>query len=224
MHAASIRRTIRHYRLAALGAMAIVSATALAEGTTSEGTFVFVNAGASFFWHTATNNVLTLPVFLPKGATSATLAVTGIRHSFTATGIGGGDYELTLPAATSPQSENVYSLALTFDDEAATTWTATLGLVTAYGTGGEGRTRLLAPAGTPQWGRVEQLAVIPIPSGATSLSIDGVEADTGLGGDAGWHALPVPAGRSRRLSMADADGGIWTAALTGTSPTLITFK
>jgi hypothetical protein len=44
----------------------------------SDSTFVFIKPETSFFWHTATNSTMTLPVDFPEGATSATLVVTGM--------------------------------------------------------------------------------------------------------------------------------------------------
>lgn len=218
---------------ARLWCLTLASATALwwggatgnaIAGDTSDESLVFVNAGASYFWHTATNNVLALPIVFPNGATSASLAVTGLRYSFNDTITEEGDYLLEIPQATSPQTENVYSLTLTFDDEAETVQTATLGLVTSYGANGGGSTCVLVPNGTARWGKVEQRAVMPIPYGATSLTVSGVASDTGLGGDAGWYALAVSAGSSQILAMTDAVGTVWTTTLTGIAPTVMVFK
>ena len=49
--------------------------TARADGLTSDPAFVFLAPETSYFWRTATNSVMSLPVEFPEGATSATLGL-----------------------------------------------------------------------------------------------------------------------------------------------------
>ena len=170
----------------------------------SERAFVFVNRGTSSYWHTATNCVLALPVEMPEGATSATLSVTGLRHSATYANITASPFLLTLPAATSTETENVYDLTLTFNDAGATVRTARLGLIKGYNMTVRGATRCLAPKEQRKWGWVKgRRAVFPIPYGMTAFTVGGTAMDTGLGGDQGWYALDVPGGQTIPLTLGE---------------------
>ena len=169
--------------------------TTLAVGATeleSEPTFVFLRPETSSFWHTATNNTMTVPVDFPAGATSARLYVSGVRYTRT--------YD-KLPPADSEDSENVYDLALQFDDDANTVRTAKLGLIKGLSPDAEGTTRCLAPASGNLWGKASKKAVLPIPYGTTSLSVNGVETPTGLDGAQGWYALRIKPGELYSLSL-----------------------
>lgn len=88
----------------------------------SERTFVFLRPETSSFWHTATNSTLTLPIYYPIGATRAALTVSGVKYSYsTNLPANTAEFDLELPAPTSPQSENVYDLTLAFDNGASRT-------------------------------------------------------------------------------------------------------
>ena len=168
----------------------------------SERTFVFLRPETSSFWHTATNSTLTLPVYYPIGATRAALTVSGVKYSYsTNLPANTAEFDLELPAPTSPQSENVYDLTLTFDNGASRT--ARLGLVQGQSPDLEGTTRCLAPAEGREWSTVNKQAVLPIPYGATSLSVEvgGETTVTDLDGSQGWHALRVPGGKELSLSL-----------------------
>ncbi len=168
----------------------------------SGGDFIFVNTKTSSYWHTATNCVLALPIEKPEGATSATLSVTGLRYSATYTNITASPFLLTLPAATSTATENVYDITLTFNDASATVRTARLGLIRGYDATTEALTRCLAPKEQRKWGWVKgRRAVFPIPYGMTFFTVGGVATDTGLGGDQGWYALDVPGGQTIPLTL-----------------------
>ena len=183
----------------ALAAAASASADSAA---TSAGAFVFLDKGTSSYWHTATNCVLALPIEKPEGATSATLSVTGLRYSATYANITASPFLLTLPAATSTATENVYDLTLTFNDAGATVRTARLGLIRGYDATTVALTRCLTPKEWRKWGWVKgRRAVFPIPYGMTSFTIGGVVTDTGLGGDQGWYALDVPGGQTIPLTL-----------------------
>jgi hypothetical protein len=95
----------------------------------------------------------------------------------------------------------VYDLALQFDDDANTVRTAKLGLIKGLSPDAEGTTRCLAPASGNLWGKASKKAVLPIPYGTTSLSVNGVETPTGLDGAQGWYALRIKPGELYSLSL-----------------------
>lgn len=175
-------------KMATLVGAAMVSVAVPAAEITSEPTFVFLKPETSSFWNTATNNTMTVPIDYPAGATSAKLAITGLGYQRDYLDITGVDeFSFELPTVTSPETENVYDLTLTFND--GTVRTAKLGLVQGLSPDSEGTTRCLAPAGSKVWKRVNGKAVLPIPYGMKTLKINGVDTDTGLDGAQGWYAL-----------------------------------
>ena len=201
-------------KMAGVVGAAVVSVAVSAAELTSEPTLVFTRPETSSFWNTATNNVMTVPIDFPSGATTATLTVSGIGYSATYANIekGTDSYTFTLPPAVSPQTENVYDLLLAFND--GTERRAKLGLIDGLSLDAEGTTRCLAPADGRVWGRVRDRAVLPIPCGTTSFTVNGVEHDTGLGGAQGWYALGVRPGEDVSLSMT-ANGLLYSASLRG---------
>ena len=195
----------------------MVGSTARADGLTSDPAFVFLAPETSYFWRTATNNVMTLPVVFPDGADSATLAVTGLSYTASYPGITTNEFTLTLPPAAKSSEENVYDLTLTFND--GTVRSARLGLIQGLAPGGEGSTRCLAPFGGRKWRKVDKRAVLPVPYGvkAFSFQVDGQGpiAETGLDGAAGWYAFELGGGDSAAVSMTDSDDVEWAASLMG---------
>ncbi len=181
--------------------VASVAANAATEAT-SAGDFIFVNEKTSSYWHTATNRVIALPIEFPAGASSATLSVTGPSYSARyAIPAGTAQYPLSLPPATSPSTENVYDLALVFNDAANTVRTAKLGLIEGYDTTTAGWTRCLAPITQRKWGWVRGRVVIPIPFGLEPLAIGGATVDTGLDGAQGWYPLSLKGGQTAHLTL-----------------------
>ena len=170
-------------------------------GDTSESAFVFLCPETSSFWRTATNNVVTLPVEFPEGASSATLTVTAPGYSAQYAIAAPGDFALALPAATSPSTENVYDLALAFDDTASTVRSAKFGVIDSVIPPDAGETRCIAPATDRKWGWVRGRVVIPVPYGIESFTIDGAEAVTGLDGAQGWYPLSLRGGQSAALNL-----------------------
>ncbi len=179
-------------------------------GDTSDSAFVFLCPATSSFWRTATNNVVTLPVEFPEGASAAMLTVTAPGYSAQYAIAAPGDFALTLPAATSPSTENVYDLALAFDDTASTVRSAKLGVIDSVIPPDAGETRCIAPATARKWGWVRGRVVIPVPYGIESFTIDGAEVVTGLDGAQGWYPLSLKGGQSATLNL---DSGAVTATL-----------
>ena len=215
-------------KMASVVGAAVVSVAVSANELTSEPTLVFMRPETSSFWNTATNNVMTVPVDFPAGATRATLTVSGLKYLATYPDImkGTDSFTFELPAADGPQTENVYDLLLVFDD--GTERKAKLGLIEGLSPNAEGTTRCLAPVNGRVWERVKGRAVMPIPYGTTSftVTVNGEQRtdDTGLGGAQGWYALGVKGGEKVSLSLI-ANGLSYSAALTGTSDgTMVVFQ
>ena len=194
-------------RPAILLAACLVSAAAYAEPeATSASTFVYVDTSGSPFWRTASNNVVELSVGFPAGASSASLSVTGAYgFSMTTNNLSEGLFTLALPAATSPETEDVYDLTLTFSD--GTSRTAKFAVIAGVSNGPEGTTRCVTPESSVRWSRVHERAVLPIPYGTTSFTVGGATVDTGLDGAAGWYAYgPLALGASETLGLVAPDG------------------
>ena len=190
---------LKEGKMIALKTAGIVGAalTTLAVGSrelTSEPTFVFLRPETSSFWHTATNNTMTVPIDFPEGASSATLYVSGVAYNHIYENIEADSFTFELPEADSEETENVYDLRLVFNDSGSTVRTAKLGLIRGLSPDPEGVTRCLAPANGRLWERTTGKAVVPIPYGTTSFQVNGVETPTGLDGAQGWFAMDVPAG------------------------------
>ena len=220
-------RTGATWRRIAVAAACAIALSAFPDEPESSPTFVSLRPKENSFWTTATNATMAVPLDFPKDASSATLRICGVSYTNEIRGIAplptfSGGYVVSLPPATKPREENVYDLTLTFDD--GTVRTAKLGLVQGLMPDGEGWTRCIAPAGSGRWSCVVDRAVIPIPYGMTSFTVDGLEIDTGLDGAQGWYALGgMGAGRSVDLALS-AEGGAFAATLVGGSDgTLILF-
>ena len=207
-------------KMATVVGASVLSVAVGAAELTSEPTFVFLRPETSSFWHTATNNQMTVPIDYPEGASSASLAVSGLGYDkeyvdIVKVGLDEGSNEFTfeLPVPSSPETENVYDLTLTFDN--GVTRTAKLGLIQGLSPDAEGTTRCLAPSGSKVWSKVKGQAVLPIPYGMTSLKVNGADVDTGLDGAQGWYALgKIDPNEPVSLSMT-ADGKEYMASLLG---------
>jgi hypothetical protein len=196
-------------------ALALVAAAAGFASATEESArmsdshFVFLRPQTSSFWHTATNNVLELPVKYPKRAASAVLTVEGMAYSRVYTEVPEGLFRITLPEASSSARENVFDLTLAFDD--GTVRTARLGLIHGLRPDSEGRTRCIVPEGGRAWVRTRNRSVVPVPYGTTSISVtvDGCTTDevTGLDGSRGWYAL-TGVSNGDALSLAIVTNGV----------------
>ena len=199
-------------KVAALAGAAVLTVSAPGAKLSSEPTFVFLRPETSSFWNTATNGTMVLPIDFPTGATRASLRVTGLGYEARYDNIVAKEFELALPTPDSPHTENVYDLVLTFDNGQERR--AKLGLIQGLDSGGRGRTRCLAPANGRVWNKVRKRAVLPIPYGMTSFTVNGESVDPGLGGAQGWYALgQLKNGDDVSLSMI-ANGLSFTAALT----------
>lgn len=185
---------------------ACLALSAVVHAADSADAFVFVNPDTSSFWRTVRNGAVTVPVDLPEGASSATLSVTGVGYSATYSIESSGPFAFSLPAASTPGEENTYELLLTFSNGA--TKRARVSLIAGQEAGGAGATRYVS-AGTSAWGKSKDRRItLPIPQGATSLTLNGETVDTGLGGARGFFTIStLPAALSLGVgeTVYDAD-------------------
>ena len=201
-------------KVAALAGAAVLTVSAPAAKLSSEPTFVFLRPETSSFWNTATSSTMTLPIDYPSGATKATLTVNGVGYNRVYPDLTADSIEIDLPVPDSPKTENVYELTLAFDNGAPSR-TAKLGLIQGLDSGAKGSTRCIAPAEGKVWSKATDRAVLPIPYGTTSFTVNGVEHDTGLDGAQGWYALsPIKPGAVISLACL-ADGVSYAASILG---------
>ena len=191
-------------RIVMTGLIAGTVLSAVSAEIESAASYVFARPERSSFWRTAASSVMTLPIEYPAGATSATLEVRGVSYARDIAGITAAEYALTLPAAADLPEENVYSLTLRFDN--GSVQTASIAVVGGVGTTA-GETRCLSPTNTVAWRNCGKRAVLPVPYGTTSLTVDGVDVAAGLDGAQGWYALgPIRGGATSRLALTDGEG------------------
>ena len=186
----------------------------LAVAMMAEATEVFMLPTSNIMWRTAPSPEFEVPVLMPYGASSATLVVTGHNYRREYTGIGDGQFCISLPAAESAIDENVYDLALTFNDPAATTRHAKLAVV--QGASMEGTAEAaVGSEDAPNWRRVRSRAVLPIPYGARMLSVNGQSVPLDPADTPGWRMFTAVAGTSYDVQLADNASLMWEAMLIG---------
>ena len=165
--------------------------------------FVFLQPEKTALWRTATGNSFSIAIPYPPGVEkTATLSVSGYRYSATYSIVGDSSFVLTLPRPEEnrPDKENVYSLVLTFADGSVKT--ASLGGIAGFDGSSQGTTRCLLSREDPGWATVKRSAVLPIPYGTETITVNGIETDTGLDGAAGWFLLaPLSGGTSYNLAL-----------------------
>ncbi len=162
---------------------AAISLPALA--AESEPQLIIANGAESLLWHTVPFGTTTLYWDKPETATSATLTIEGYLYSRTYENLTGEECEIALPSSSGQVREDVYVFTLAFDD--GSSQTAYIGDVSGVGSSpvNVGRVRLDSSA---KWGRFTDSAVIPVPYGATSLTVNGTEVE-GIDGSAGWRRI-----------------------------------
>lgn len=212
----SSKRLAALFLVLALALLALPQQVSAATGDTSDPTFVYVNPKSCYHWHTATNSTMVLPICFPFGASSATLSVNG---SIYASGITADSVTVNLPAPRFGLTEDVYELSLAFDN--GKTYTTRLGLLKGFSDCNTGLTRCIAPSGGRAWGKVDRLAVIPVPYGLSSFSValnggTASSVDAGLDGAAGWYAMMLSGRTTAELAATAPDeslaASLWGAA------------
>lgn len=184
-------------------------------GALSKSFTAFLRPDESSFWRTAHGRTVTVPVDFPAGAQTAALAVRGVGSGYSKVydGISGESFEFELPEAVDSQSEDVYELTLTFDDEEKTVRTAKIALVKGLMPDASGKTRCLVPEHSRKWNRVKGgRAVVPVPYGATSLTVDGAE-NPGLDGTQGWCVLKNLKSAEAAEAVLSVSGETYAASL-----------
>ena len=166
----------------------------------SEPVAVIAKPKETWFWRTAPGATFTVSWTLPAGATKATLTVAGHNYMREYADLTATSQELTLPTA----EENVYTLTLAFDKGEPKT--AKLGWVKSEASGATA-TAAYVPEGTRKWHRAAAWNVLPIPFGATALTVDGEPVETGLDGAAGWYGLDFAGADAKtvKLTVDDVD-------------------
>jgi len=189
-------------KMTTIAAGLALAGAALASDT-GDALLLFKESGS--FWHTATNNTLTVPLDFKDGATSATLTVRGSTYMRVYEGITTSEFTFTLPPADDIAREDVYELSLSFDN--GTEMSARLGLPCGIMPGAEGSTRCISER-SARWQNTYGNGLMPIPAGATALSVGGTsvtDATSGYTGAQGWLALgPVEVGTPVAVSMTSA--------------------
>ena len=194
---------------------------AFAAAMSQNGVFVFTAPDKTSFWRTATNNVISLPVYYPKGAGSATLEVRGTGYFRTYSGLPEGIFDLVLPAPEKAQNENVYELKLVFDDGPVRM--ARLGVLAgAYGRC-EGVTRCVFNRESSDWTSFFRRAVIPVAQETISLAVNGKDVPLLLDGARGWHVLCADRASARLELVLSDSGGNYSAVLFGYPPGFLLF-
>ena len=150
---------------------------------TSDPTLVFLRPAESSFWRTATNASFTVNIDYPEGAGSAELTVKGMHYAVTVPNVTARQCDLTLPRATSPETEDVFDLILAFDNGA--TNVASVGVIQGSGVAEPVTTRVLPPV-PRKWNRGKGSSVLPIPSPTATLSVDGEPVPAAGTGWYGW--------------------------------------
>ena len=179
---------------------------------------VFTRPDDTYTWRTAPVGDFTVSWFFPRGASSATLRVEGLGYSQTYANLSTTSQALALPAATR-ESENVYSLTLTFDN--GVVQTATLGRIRGAVLG-NAATVHYAPLDSSAWHRAWRANVLAVLPGATSLSVDGGEAMPVVG--AGYQAWTCLGRLEHTLVLAAEEDVSYTATLRLGKGTLFIFR
>ena len=169
---------------------------------TGEAMLLFKESGS--FWHTATNSTITVPIDFKDGATSAALTVRGSTYLRVYEGITERMFTFSFPAADDVAHEDVYELSLLFDN--GLEMKTRIGLPYGLMAGAEGATRCISE-NSARWLNTYAAGLMPIPAGATALSVEGspvTDVTAGYTGAQGWLAIgPVEVGTPVMVSMTE---------------------
>ena len=196
-------------RLAVLAAGAAVALAANASD-------VFLLPDSNILWRTAPSADFEVPVFLPKGASSATLVVSGRNYSREYAGIQDGMFPVSLPAQASG-GEETYELALSFDGAPDASCNAKIAVVRGVSTGSQAEAYVRS-AGSYGWNHATaENVLLPIPSGVDALYVNGVAADDELYDAPGWFSFKAQAGTTYDMILAGGGAVVAEATLFGVS-------
>ena len=170
---------------------------------------VFLLPDSNILWRTAPAADFEVPVFLPAGASSAMLVVTGNGYRREYAGLADGMFPLSLPAADSADAENVYDLTLSFNNDAGTTYHAKLAVVQGAASGGAAEAFVRAED-SHKWPMVAtKTALLPIPAGVDAISVNGQAVDASLWQSSGWLPFSAQVGATHDILLT---GGSLTLA------------
>lgn len=196
------------------GVRALLAAMVLAMVVAAGASDVFMLPAANRLWRTAPSDCFEVPVFMPAGASSATLVVTGNGYRREYAGLADGMFPLSLPAADSAETENVYDLELTFNDSAATTRHATLAVVRGASASGMAEAEVRT-AGSHKWPDVAAKAVLAIPSGVDAISVNDQAVGASLWQSPGWFLLATQVGSTYDVALTAGGDPLAEAILRG---------
>jgi len=191
------RECLARKRICFLGVavtMAGLAGSAMAAAVAdSSPAFVFLQPEKTALWQTGAGSRFSVPVIFPDGVSTATLTVRGYKYERTydiePDDLTNNAYVLELPEAVSPETENVYDLTLTFPGKEPLT--ARLGGIQGFDASDTGSTRCLCNAASGKWKDIKDHAVLPLPYGTQSLSVNGeVVYEHPAPHAAGWYLLP----------------------------------
>jgi hypothetical protein len=182
---------MKHTEKCLLLALTSLVGIMVAEAAESNSLDVFVDTTKSHLWRTAETTSPEIQWETPEGAVSATLNVKS-KYGLTAHDVTGETkFELALEVPKSADSENVYDLTLVFDFGSSNTVVrGQIGVV--RGLGGSGAAGAVADIRKVDDGCSKfkgNSAVLQIPAGTKSLTIDGGPVTLALDGTAGWYGL-----------------------------------
>ena len=198
-----------------LGSTALAAAAmAVAMAAMAGANDVFLLPDSNILWRTAPGSDFEVPVFMPHGASSATLLVTGNGYRREYTGLADGMFSLSLPAAESAEAENVYDLTLTFNDVAATQHHAKLAVVQGASASGTADAEVRV-AGSSKWPNVASTAILQIPSGVDAVSVNGEAVDEGNWESPGWFLLSAQSGTAYEVLLSGGGISLLEAILCG---------
>ena len=208
-----MNNTIKRF-LAIIGISLVPAAEAAAEAS------VFMMPESNILWRTALDGDLEIPIFMPAGATSASLAVKSGNCKRIYTVDADGMFALSLPSADSADDENVYELELTFNDEASTTYRARIAVLASVGQDCSAVAEIRR-AGSRKWPHVVSKAVLPVPDGVDEVSVDDVKTVFAPADTPGWFLLRgVKSGFPYNVSLLNGESVLAEAELCGVSPGL----
>ena len=200
----------------AVSAVALLSACAVAvpssaRAATSESIPVWVDVGDSLQWKTVMTDRPSVALDWPDGAVKAVLTVTSGRETVsydTITDTSLDSYVLKLTSPASYSDERVYSLTLEYrdsSDETLSVKSAEIGAV--CGVNGAATRCVPKKSESRDWLRYKSShAVIPIPEGASTLTVDDDDPEAVNG--PGWRQLDLNGTHTLALTV---DEDEWTA-------------
>lgn len=201
----------------------VAAGSCLAAGLTSDPAVVYSQTDESPLWRTATNATFEVAWAFPDGSSSATLRVEGMDFLAEYPDLVGTSKVLELAEPVAPENENVYRLTLAFDN--GVTNAAVIGVVRGHALEGTAVARVVRPTSS-KWGVAAVQNALPVPFGATELTVDGESVGTGLDGAAGWCGW-LPEERDVPYELTLTEGGrVRVVTLTAATPRgfLLLFK